>query len=245
MLKSILALFLAMLLLASFAWSQSVTPKKGSGHKTNLDLPFDAVGADSEKEEAPELIIFYGEAYEASNVVFCLDESLTMNNSGRFDIERREVRRAISELNPDAEFGVLFYGGQVTSFRRQLIKASPTNKRAAMAFITSRVTNLGTCLGNSVEQALQMLNRSDSRFQAVILVSDGTPTRCPFARLNGCQEKQVVCNEALAQISTANVRRMPVHCILVGNASRCAGLPTQFMRAVSGLSGGSFRHVPQ
>ena len=245
MLKSILALFLAMSLLASCAWSQSVTPMKGAGHKTNLELPFDAVGADSEKEEAPELIIFYGEAYEASNVVFCLDESLTMNNSGRFDIERREVRRAISELNPDAEFGVLFYGGQVTSFRRQLIKASPTNKRAAMAFISSRVTNLGTCLGNSVEQALQMLNRSDSRFQAVILVSDGTPTRCPFARLNGCQEKQVVCNEVLAQISTANIQRMPVHCILVGNATRCAGLPTQFMRAVSGLSGGSFRHVPQ
>ena len=243
--KSIFPLFLAVLLLASFARPQSVTPKKGSGHKTNLDLPFDAVGEDGEKEEAPELIIFYGEAYEASNVVFCLDESLTMNNSGRFDIERREVRRAISELNPDAEFGVLFYGGQVTSFRRQLIKASPTNKRAAMAFISSRVTNLGTCLGNSVEQALQMLNRSDSRFQAVILVSDGTPTRCPFARLNGCQEKQVVCNEVLAQISTANVRRMPVHCILVGNANRCGGLPTQFMRAVSGLSGGSFRHVPQ
>ena len=231
--------------LASFSWSQSVTPKKGSGQKMNLDLPFDAEGADSQEEEVPELIVFYGEAYEASNVVFCLDESLTMNNSGRFDIERREVRRAITELNPDAEFGVLFYGGQVTAFRRQLIKASPTNKRAAMAFIGSRSTNLGTCLGNSVEQALQMLNRSDSRFQAVILVSDGTPTRCPFARLNGCQEKQVVCNEVLAQISAANVRRMPVHCILVGNADRCGGLPTQFMRAVSGLSGGSFRHVPQ
>lgn len=245
MLKSISPLFLAAMALASFSWSQSVTPKSGSGLKTNLDLPFDAAGEESQREDAPELIVFYGEAYEASNVVFCLDESLTMRRGGRFDIERREVRRAISELNPDAMFGVLFYGGQVTGFRRQLLKATTANKQAATAFINSRITNLGTCLGNSVAQALRMLHQSDARYQAVILVSDGTPTRCPFARLNGCGEKQVVCNEVLAQISGANIRRMPVHCILVGNADRCGGLPTQFMRAVSGLSGGSFRHVPQ
>ncbi len=245
MLKTILPLFLAVTVLASFSWSQSVTPKSRSGLKTNLDLPFDAGGEDSRQEDAPELIVFYGEAYEASNIVFCLDESLTMRNGGRFDIEKREVRRAISELNPDAMFGVLFYGGQVTSFSRQLIKATTANKQAVMGFINSRAENLGTCLGNSVAQALQMLHRSEARFQAVILVSDGTPTRCPFARLNGCGEKQAVCNEVLAQITAANSRRMPVHCILVGNAGRCDGLPTQFMRAVSGLSGGSFRHVPQ
>ena len=245
MLKSILPFFLAVTALASFSWSQSVTPKSRSGLKTNLDLPFDAGGEDSRQEDAPELIVFYGEAYEASNIVFCLDESLTMRNGGRFDIEKREVRRAISELNPDAMFGVLFYGGQVTGFSRQLVKATTSNKQAAMGFINSRVENLGTCLGNSVTQALQMLHRSEARFQAVILVSDGTPTRCPFARLNGCAEKQAVCNEVLGQITAANSRRMPVHCILVGNAGRCDGLPTQFMRAVSGLSGGSFRHVPQ
>ena len=73
--KFVISPLLAVLVLASFAWSQSVTPKKGSGQKTNLDLPFDAEGADSEdEEEAPELIVFYGEAYEASKVVFCLDE---------------------------------------------------------------------------------------------------------------------------------------------------------------------------
>ena len=184
MLKSILPFFLAVTALASFSWSQSVTPKSSSGLKTNLDLPFDAGGEDSQQEDAPELIVFYGAAYEASNVVFCLDESLTMRNGGRFDIEKREVRRAISELNPDAMFGVLFYGGQVTSFSRQLMKATTANKQAAMGFINSRAENLGTCLGNSVAQALQMLHRSEARFQAVILVSDGTPTRCPYARLN-------------------------------------------------------------
>ena len=68
--KFVISPLLAVLVLASFAWSQSVTPKKGSGQKVNLDLPFDAEGADREEEEVPELIVFYGEAYEASNVVF-------------------------------------------------------------------------------------------------------------------------------------------------------------------------------
>ena len=58
--KFVISPLLAVLVLASFAWSQSVTPKKGSGQKTNLDLPFDAEGAENEEEEAPELIVFYG-----------------------------------------------------------------------------------------------------------------------------------------------------------------------------------------
>ena len=52
--KYAIASFLAMLLLASFAWSQSVTPRKSSGSKENLDLPFDARGEDSEEEEREE-----------------------------------------------------------------------------------------------------------------------------------------------------------------------------------------------
>ena len=49
MLKSISPLFLAAMALASFSWSQSVTPKSGSGLKTNLDLPFDAAGEESQR----------------------------------------------------------------------------------------------------------------------------------------------------------------------------------------------------
>ena len=52
--KFVISPLLAVLVLASFAWSQSVTPKKGSGQKTNLDLPFDAEGAENEEEEAPD-----------------------------------------------------------------------------------------------------------------------------------------------------------------------------------------------
>ncbi len=64
--------------------------------KTNLDLPYNAGGAsENEDEDAPEIVVFYGSMYEASAVVFCLDESLSMRKAGRWEVQKKEVVRTI------------------------------------------------------------------------------------------------------------------------------------------------------
>ncbi len=225
--------------------SQSIGVSGGSFRKENLDLPFDAVGEAGESEEAPEIIVFYGQGYEATDIVFVLDESLTMNRQTRFQIEKREANRAISEMHTDSRFNVVFFGGQTTSFRRRMIEATTSNKRAAAAFVNGRATNLGTCLGEAVVEALRMLQRGGSRFPAVLLVSDGTPTRCPFVPSGDCAGRRRVVETVLSNIRSANTSRVPIHALLVGQEDRCAGLAREFMTRVADSSSGTFRSLAQ
>ena len=228
---------------AAPALSQSIGSSASSFRKENLDLPYNAVGDGEDSEDAPELIVFYGQGYEATDIVLVLDESLTMNREDRFQIEKREANRAISELHPESRFNVIFFGGTTTSFRRRLSKATTSNKTAAAAFVTTRVTNLGTCLGEAVVEALRMLHRGGSRYPAVLLVSDGTPTRCPFVPAGDCAGRREVVETVLSNIRNANVSRVPVHTILVGQEQRCTGLAREFMTRVAGSSGGTFRSL--
>lgn len=43
--------------------------------KQNLDLPYSPIDEAEDEEEAPELIVFYGEQYEGEGVFFCCGTS--------------------------------------------------------------------------------------------------------------------------------------------------------------------------
>jgi uncharacterized protein with von Willebrand factor type A (vWA) domain len=231
------------LLAAAPVLSQSIGSRGDSLRKENLDLPYNVVGEGDDPEDAPDLIVFYGQVYQATDVVLVLDESLTMNREGRFQIEKREANRAINELHPDSRFSIIFFGGRTTSFRRRLTDASRSNKSAAAAFVNARMTNLGTCLGEAVVEALRMLHVGGSAHPAVLLVSDGTPTRCPFVPAGGCAGRRQVVETVLSNIQNANVQRVPVHTILIGEEARCGGLAREFMTQAARLTGGTFRSV--
>ena len=126
--------------------------------KTNLDLPYNAGGAsENEDEDAPEIVVFYGSMYEASAVVFCLDESLSMRKAGRWEVQKKEVVRTIMELSSQAEFGLVYYGKGSYSFRNNMMVANQGSKQAAIAFVNSRQMTLGTCLGPGVVKSLRLL----------------------------------------------------------------------------------------
>ena len=153
------------------------------------------------------------------------------------------VRHDTNNFCSPYSFSVIFFGGRTTSFRPRLSAASRANKSAAAAFVNSRATNLGTCLGEAVVQAIRMLHQGGSKYAAVILVSDGTPTRCPFVPSGGCDGRRDVVEMVISNIQSANIRRLPVHTILVGQEERCTGLAREFMTRVAGLSGGTFRSL--
>ncbi len=221
-------------------------PPASSGEeslKANLDLPFDAAGSsEKEEENAPDIIVFYGSVYEADAVVFCLDESLSMRNANRWELQRKEASRAISELDERSEMGIVFYGQNAYSFRESLVTATTTNKAAALSFVNSRNLTLGTCLGPGVIKSLEMLQRSTNKYRSVIVAGDGRPTVCPYVRGRG-QDEQLF-NEIFQKTLSANPgAQIRVHTIYVGTDNDPKAI--SFMRRLAEIHNGTFRIVNQ
>lgn len=208
--------------------------------RLNLDLPFDAGAAAEEDEDAPEFLVFYGNLYEASAVVLCLDESKSMSRSNRWQLQQREAIRTISEMNEKTEFGVVFYGAGSYPFRKTLVPATPGNKTAAIQFVSSRRLSLGTCLEKAVVESLNIVKTASTEHRAVIVAGDGRPTSCPFQR--GFDRNPAFFQNVIAQTLAANPGlKVPVHTIYV-SADRDAS-DAGFMKNLADAHGGTFREV--
>lgn len=210
--------------------------------KANLDLPFNAGGSSEEDEDAPEIVSFYGSMYEASAVVFCLDESKSMSKAGRWETQQKEIIRAISELSDQAQVGLVFYGDRSYSFRNSLASANQATKGAMIQWVVGRQLSLGTCLGGGVVDSLRMLQHAESKHKAVIVAGDGRPTSCPFVRGSGKDPR--VAQQALMETLAANPgMQIRVHTILVGN--NVTPRDIDFMRKLARLHRGTYRRVAQ
>ena len=211
----------------------------GLGLKANLDLPFNAgAGSEDEDEDAPEIVLFYGAQYEATAVCFALDESGSMTDQGRWQLQTREVTRAINELSGEAEFSVVYYGSRVTAFRNQPVKASSGNKSAGVNFITSRNPSGDTCIAEGTVKALQIVRKSTTAHRAVIVTSDGRPDVCATGnRANPSQQQQLL-QKTIAANPGLEVR---VHTIFVGRSNEPEAV--SFMRRLANSHRGTFRSV--
>jgi len=206
--------------------------------KANLDLPYDATAESQEEEDAPEVILLYGGAYEATAVVFCLDESRSMAKNDRWDLQKKEATRAIQELTDRVEFGLVFYGQDAYAFRPTLMAATPANKQAAIAFIASRQMTSGTCLGKGAVKSLQMLQNARSKHRAVILAGDGRPTSCPF--VPGQDRNPQILSATFAETIAANPGlQIRLHSIYVG--SQPIPEDVEFLKTLASIHGGTFR----
>jgi len=204
--------------------------------KENLDLPYDAAGEASSEEEAPEILSFYGRGYEASAIVFALDESGSMSDQGRWQLQTREVMRSLRELSARSEFGVVYYGSRVSAFRKSPARAEEGPKAQALQFVNSRKPNGDTCIGEGVIEALKIVRQSKSKHRAVIVTSDGRPDVC--ATGDRATPEQV--RQLLARTAAANPDgSVQVHTIFVGRGTEKEAIA--FMRRLALQHNGMFR----
>ncbi len=237
----LLSLGLLLLAVPAFLAPDSTAGQEFQGGllKANLDLPYNAGAlSDAEDEDAPEILVFYGAQYEASAVAFALDESGSMSDQGRWQLQTREVTRSIRELSGRAEFSVVYYGSRVTAFRDQTVKATPGNKVAGIQFVKSRNPRGDTCIAEGTVKALQIVRRSASQHRAVIVTSDGRPDVCATGDRANLQQQQVLLQKTLA----ANPGRgVQVHTIFVGRSNEPEAIA--FMKRLAKVHGGTFRLV--
>jgi Mg-chelatase subunit ChlD len=211
-----------------------------SSGKENLDLPFDAIGENEEEEIAPEIVVFYGQIYEADALFFALDESGSMQQQGRWSLQSREILRAILELTSRTEFGLVFYASRVTAFREQPVTATEGMKNAARSFIQSRQPDGDTCLAEGAVKALQIAAKSKSRHRAVIVTSDGKPDICSTGELASGEEFNALIQKTL----DANPgRQVKLHTVWVGAVIETQAI--EVMKRLAAAHGGTFRQVHQ
>lgn len=211
---------------------------QGSALKANLDLPYNAGGEAAEEESIPEVLVFYGKTYEASAVCFALDESGSMKEQGRWELQTREVTTAIAELSEEADFGIVYYGSRVSAFRNSPVPATGNNKAAGLVFVRSRRPAGDTCVGEGVVKALQIVRQSRHKHRAVIVTSDGRPDNCATGNRATPQEVQMIYEQTLA----ANAdRSAKVHTVWVGQGQDKQAM--EFLRRLAQIHGGTFRAV--
>jgi hypothetical protein len=227
----------ALLLVAVVACSTNRTleAQSQSSTKKNLDLPFDVGGMPSESdEEAPEVVVFYGQSFEGDGLFYCLDRSGS-TAQGELNIEKRETVRNIMDFSPRIQFGVVFYSSDVMRFPSsgRPAEASTGNKAAATAWIMGVTPGSGTCVQRGLFAALDFANRSTARRNVVIYLGDGQTT-CPGA------DEAAYAQRTLLEVRSRNSKNITINAICVG-----AGVEVSetFPQALAKMNDGQYRRI--
>jgi len=214
--------------------SPSYAQEGGGGfNKLNLDLPFDAGGTQEEEEEAPEIVVFYGQQYEGDGIFFSCDKSGSMNEGNKFKKLQQEVIKNISQFSERVEFGICFFDAGLSKFPTsgQPAKASAAMKAAGSAYVMSTAPGHGTCSKPALITCLQFANQSSAKRKVIIHLSDG------FNYCGGADEA-TYSRECLNEVSQRNTCRAHVNTIGFG-----ASVNEQFMKALAAQNSGSYSRV--
>lgn len=204
--------------------------------KENLDLPFDAVGEKEREEDAPEIVVFYGQTLEGNAFVYVIDKSSSMGDSGELDIAKREVRKNVSEFSPKVEFGIIFFdrGMQKYTSSGALVYANPQNKATAISFINSISSGQGSCCREALLSGLEMINKSKSERRVLTYVGDGGGT-CS----DQVPEAEYL-RKTIASVTSANYKRAKINCIGVLNPQP---LNEDFMKNLAHSNNGTYTEI--
>jgi len=199
--------------------------------KENLDLPYDAFGLNETEEEAPEVVVFYGQSFEGDGIFYCLDRSSSTCN-GELAIEKRETIRNIMEFSSRIEFGIAFYDRGLRKFPTsgRPMTADASGKSAGVSFVSSTQCGSGTCVKLGLMACLEFANFSSAKRNVIIYLGDGGTT-CPGS--NPSQYAQTT----LTEVKSKNSRRAQINSIHVGTDD------SSFSKQLATQNGGTFTQI--
>lgn len=185
----------------------------GSFLRENLDLPYNSGGraGEEEEEEAPEVVVFYGQTYETDATFFCLDQSLSMGG-GEWEALQAELTRVVTEFSSAMEFGIVFFHEEATVFpgTKRPARASPAMKQAAIAMVKgTSASDQSTCFLSGLREALRMANRCTVQRKTIIFMSDGKAT---------CTGEDTVTyvQKTLSEVKGLNTKKATINTVGIG-----------------------------
>jgi len=229
-LKPITVLLMVLALSVLYGFRTVELPAQGIGNtsqtKENLDLPYDAIGENSEEEDAPEVVVFYGQNLEGDGIFYCIDRSGSMQNAGELQIAKQEVTRNIQEFSPNVEFGIVFFDAGVLKFPSsgQPMKAETSKKLSAISWVSGMAGGGGSAMDKGLFEALQFISRSSATRNVLVYVGDGGGSS----------------NSLLAQIKGKNQKRAQINCVGVLELSPDN---RQFLQKLARANSGTYTEI--
>ena len=209
------------------------------GLKENLDLPFDAVGESESEEDAPEVVIFYGESLEGDGFFYTIDRSGSMQDSGELGRAKQEVSRNVSEFSSRTQFAVIFFDAGLQRFPSsgRPVDASASMKSAALGWITGMRGGGGSCCQAGILTALRYANMSSAKRKVIIYVGDGGGT-CGASGLG----EQAYLDRTLQVVESQNYQRAQINAVgvLMGNSRQTQ---ERFLQNLARQNGGTYKRI--
>ncbi|HEY0544140.1 MAG TPA: VIT and VWA domain-containing protein [Pyrinomonadaceae bacterium] len=113
--------------------------------------------------------------YAAKDIVFVLDTSGSMAESGKMEKARSALLFGIKSLRPDDRFNVISFAGEEHLMESGLINADANGLARGERFVKSLRATGGTNINDSLRAALNQFQGSD-RPQLLVFMTDGLPT---------------------------------------------------------------------
>lgn len=208
-----------------------------SGDRHGLDLPV-TVERGSEAEEPASLVEFYGELYEADSVVFVIDASGSMRESGEWEVAKRELLRSLEDYRT-AEVGCVVYSVIARSHPPSGLLRPGRGSRASLRhFLAGVAVNGRTCVHRALEAGLQLCRRGRGR-RALVLLTDGGGS-CQGVQIGSPAEGEYLRHTLAAATYENGDVGAAIHTVGVLSVSSY-GL--EFLCGLAGRNNGTYRRV--
>jgi len=176
------------------------------------------------------------ELFEDSDaVVIVVDRSASVADDGALETMRNDILHAFCALPDGIEVGVIFFDRYFFRWppRGAPVAVDELTREDMLGFVARFPSGIGTCFRFALEEALDMIEASPAREQAIVFASDGDSAcgTLPFATEQG----------TLEAVRARNASRAKIHAIGMGSLS----VPgKQFLRTLAAQNGGRFLELP-
>lgn len=130
--------------------------------------------------DVDEVVGALGLASEPADYVLLIDTSGSMNQGGRFQQVRSQLRTLLAGLDSDDRVALLTFDSTVVRRYRGTVG---TNPNTVLAHLPATATGTHTDIGAAIHGGLAELERADTyRLAALILITDGVMDTVPTAK---------------------------------------------------------------
>jgi Ca-activated chloride channel family protein len=110
------------------------------------------------------------------DVVFVVDRSGSMEESGKMDQARAAISYCVKRLSPRDRFGIVDFATDWNELEARLLPATEDNKARALRYVERIEAAGGTNIEAGLNEGLRLLPPSDGRVPLLFFMTDGLPT---------------------------------------------------------------------
>jgi hypothetical protein len=229
---------------------------EGAGPETAI------FGAFKARPAQPEKLSVYGIESRSRRILFIIDQSGSMKDPlaskkgtltgvsadkleemdmTKMELAKRELKRAIRAVEPDAWFNIIAFSTNVVRWKEKMVRGDMATKNEAMMFVRDLEPIGGTWTYGAFQEAFQMAGLGafdknyDPTVDTIYFISDGAPTDNDMNKPQS-QDPEVV----LSAVREWNkIGKMAIHAIAI-DTKAAGGRFVDFMKHLAAQNNGQY-----